>query len=109
MRRLVLASVLAVTGLLAQSAETIPFRAIMLTSNDVPAVNINASGAATMWLHVVRDAQGRVVSASTDFNVSYAFPANTTFTGLHIHSGAAGVNGPVTINTGITGTNPVVT
>jgi uncharacterized protein (TIGR03437 family) len=109
MQRLVLASVLAVTGVLAQSAETIPFRAIMLTANEDPPVNITASGAATIWLHVVRDTQGRVVSASTDFNVSHVFPANTTFTGLHIHSGVAGANGPVTINTGISAANPVVT
>jgi uncharacterized protein (TIGR03437 family) len=107
MQRLFMALVLGTTGLAAQTAETIPFRAIMLPSNEVPAVNIAASGRATIWLHVVRDAQGRVVSASTDFDVSYTFPGTTTFTGLHIHSGPAGVNGPVTVNTGISGTSPI--
>lgn len=108
MRTLALATMLGATGLLAQYAETIPFRAVMLPGNEVPAVSIAASGAATIWLHVMRDAQGRIVSASTDFNVRYSFPGNTTFTGLHIHDGEAGVNGPVRINTGITGTNNVV-
>jgi hypothetical protein len=36
------------------------------------------------------------------FDVSFRdFPANTEFTGLHIHSGAAGVNGPVIISSGL--------
>jgi hypothetical protein len=96
------------SGLLAQSVETIPFRAVLLPSNEVPPIDIAASGAATVWLHVVRDATGQVVGGSADFDVTYAFPGAVTFTGLHIHSGAAGVNGPVTINSGISGTNPIV-
>ncbi len=87
MKKLVGFLALAASSLWAQSAETIPFRAVMLPSNEVPAININASGMATIWLHVVRDAQGRVTSASTDFNVSYQFPAEVRFTGLHIHKG----------------------
>jgi uncharacterized protein (TIGR03437 family) len=96
-------------SLFAQTAETIPFRAIMLPSNEVPAIAINASGAATIWLHVVRDAQGNVTSASTDFNVSFQFPADVKVTGLHIHKGKAGENGPVTIDSTIKSTDPVST
>ncbi|MBC8165387.1 MAG: CHRD domain-containing protein, partial [Bryobacteraceae bacterium] len=91
----------------AQSSETIPFRAIMLPQNEVPAVNIAASGTATVWLHVVRDARGQVVSASTDFDVSYRFPGEVQFTGLHIHKGRSGENGPVTIDSGIRAAQPV--
>src|SRR5919112_6305376 len=93
------ALLLTLTGcfLAAQTSETIPFRAVLLPSNEVPPININASGAATIWLHVVRDAQGRVISASTDFNVSYQFPGEVRITGLHIHRGRAGDNGPVLI------------
>ncbi|HYP08970.1 MAG TPA: CHRD domain-containing protein [Bryobacteraceae bacterium] len=94
--------------LAAQTAETIPFRAVLLPSNEVPAVNIAASGAATIWMHVVRDASGKVVSASTDFNVTHTFPGEVRLTGLHIHRGAAGVNGPVVIDSGIRGAEPVV-
>jgi uncharacterized protein (TIGR03437 family) len=98
-----IASLLVLSALAAwsQSAETIPFRAILSPQNEVPAVNISASGMATVWLHVVRDAQGHVVSASTDFDVSYRFPTEVTFTGMHIHRGRAGENGPVTIDSGI--------
>jgi len=89
---------------IAQTAESIPFRALLSPANEVPAVtDFNASGAATIWLHVVRDSSGQVTSGSVDFRVSYSFPGAVSLTGLHIHRGAAGVNGPVTINTGIGG------
>ncbi|MBC7924825.1 MAG: CHRD domain-containing protein, partial [Bryobacteraceae bacterium] len=90
-----------------QTSETIPFRAVLLPQNEVPAVNIAASGNATIWLHVVRDAQGRVVSASTDFDTTYRFPSDFQFTGMHIHRGRAGENGPVTIDSGIRAAEPV--
>jgi hypothetical protein len=42
------------------------------------------------------------------FDVNFTNTGAITFTGLHIHHpGAAGVNGPVTINTGISGTATV--
>ncbi|MFN7936524.1 MAG: CHRD domain-containing protein [Bryobacteraceae bacterium] len=75
----------------------------MLPSNEVPPIDINANGAATIRAHVVRDATGQIVSGTVDFLVSYTFPTSVEFTGLHIHRGAAGVNGPVVINTGIGG------
>jgi uncharacterized protein (TIGR03437 family) len=107
MRKLLAVVLLAVGSLSAQTAETIPFRAIMLASNEVPAVPLEASGTATIWLHVVRDAQGRVTSASTDFNINFTLPAANRVVGLHIHSGAAGANGPVLIDTGITSGAPL--
>jgi uncharacterized protein (TIGR03437 family) len=90
-----------------QTAETIPYRAILSSANEVPPVSLNASGAATVWLHVIRDAQGRVTSASVDFDVSFSLPAANNVVGLHIHNGAAGVNAPVVIDTGIRATEPV--
>jgi uncharacterized protein (TIGR03437 family) len=84
----------------AQTAETIPFRAVLLPGNEVPAVTVAATGAGTVWLHVVRDASGKVVSASTDFNTSVSFPTAVNITGMHIHKGVAGVSGPITINPG---------
>jgi uncharacterized protein (TIGR03437 family) len=87
---------------------TIPFRADLSPANEVPAItNLNASGKATLWLHLLRDATGRIVSGSVDFNVRYNFQGEHTFTGLHIHRGAAGTNGPVTVNTGISASAPV--
>ena len=45
-------------SLSAQSVESIPYRAILSTKNEIPAVALDASGAGTVWLHVVRDANG---------------------------------------------------
>lgn len=105
--RLVALALLLVPAVFARTAETIYFRAAMLPSNEVPPVNIEASGAATIRAHVVREDNGQIAEGSVDFLVDYAFPGAVTFTGLHIHSGAAGVNGPVTINSGISASNPV--
>ncbi len=86
-------------GLVAQTAETIAFRAVLSPANEVPAVTgLAVSGMGTVLLHVVRDSSGKIVSASTDFNTSYSYPGDVTFTGMHVHKGNAGENGPVTIN-----------
>jgi uncharacterized protein (TIGR03437 family) len=106
--RLAALSVLSLS-LFAQSTESIPFRLNLSPLNEVPAItDLNARGWSTVWLHVVRNAQGQVVSGSVDFTVRYQFPGETSFTGLHIHRGAAGTNGPVVIDTGILGTAPLV-
>lgn len=92
------------SSLSAQSVESIPYRAILSTRNEVPAVALDASGAGTVWLHIVRDASGEVTSASVDFSVNYKFPAPVTITAMHIHDGAAGTNGPVVIDSGVSRT-----
>ena len=81
----------------------------MSTANEVPAVaGLEASGLAKVSVYSSRDGAGAAKSATVVFDVTHNFPANTTFTGLHIHTGAAGVNGPVSINTGLgSGANSV--
>ena len=108
MKKLTLAFVCIQLSLVAQTSETVPLSAVMLPSNEVPATTINASGSAAILVHVVRDAAGKVTSGSVDFGVSYNFPGSLTITGLHIHEGRAGANGPVIIDTEITGTKTVV-
>lgn len=90
-------------GLWAQSAETVYFHAKMLPTNEVPATDFAGAGSATLIAHVVRNAAGEVVSGAVDFNVTLALSgqAELNITGLHIHRGAAGVNGPVVIDSGI--------
>ena len=49
-----------------------------------------------------RDANGVIVGGTVIFDVNYVNDGPITFTGLHIHyPGAAGINAPVVINTGI--------
>ncbi len=94
-------SLLLSIGAVAQSVETIPFRALLSSANESPAPPSAASGAATVWLHVVRDASGKVVSGSADAVVSYKFTPPVTITAMHIHKGAAGVNGGIVLPFGI--------
>ena len=107
MKRSVAFFLLSAALVCAQSAETIPYRVILSSANETPPVDLAASGTATVWLHVVRDAAGKVVSASTDMNASYTFPGDATITGMHIHRGVAGEPGPVLINSGINTANAV--
>lgn len=90
-------SILFLTGLAAQTVETIPFRAVLSNTNEVPATTIAASGGATVLLHVVRDASGNILSGSADANVSYKFPGAVTITAMHIHKAPAGVNGSIVL------------
>jgi uncharacterized protein (TIGR03437 family) len=92
---------LCAAGAGAQTVETIPFRVLLSSTNEIPAVNLNTSGTVTLLAHVVRDASGQVISGSVDFNVRYQFPGEVTVTAMHIHRGAANTNGLVVIDSGL--------
>lgn len=91
----------------AQTAEVQYFVADMRASNEVPAVETTDNAGAVIVAHVVRDAQGRVVSGTVDFILRATFAAGSNVTGLHIHTGAAGTNGAVVIDSGVRGAEPV--
>ena len=94
------------SALLAQTADTLYFRAVMLPSNEVPATTANATGVADILAHVIRDSSGQIVSGSVDFLLHVNFAAAATATGLHIHSGDSTVAGPVVIPTTLSAGNP---
>ena len=110
MNRFVVAVLLSATALLADTAEIAYFRGVMLTSNEVPATTVAATANATVIVHIVKDDTGKIISGTVDFNVNYAFPANTTFTGLHIHAAPAGTNGGIVLRPepDVTAAAPVV-
>jgi uncharacterized protein (TIGR03437 family) len=90
----------------AQTADTAYFQGTMLPGNEMPPVTgFDTSGLGTLIAHAVRDSSGKIISGSVDFWVDYKYPQALTATGLHIHNGAAGVSGPVTINTGLSAAN----
>jgi hypothetical protein len=82
--------------------------ALLSPANEIPPVTgLTASGVATVILIAARNSAGTVVSGEATFVVNYTgFPAETRFTGLHVHTGGADVNGPVTINSGLSGMMP---
>ncbi len=81
--------------------ETIPYRAVLSGANEVPPVNSAATGAVNVFLHIVRDDAGKIVSGSVDFNVSYKFAVAPIFTAMHIHKGNAVTAGPVVIDSAL--------
>ena len=85
------------------TSETFFYKATMLPSNEVPAVTLNASASVLVTLDVTRDSSGSITSGAIMFDVNYQFPGAVTFSGFHIHTGVAGVNGPVVLDTRTTG------
>ena len=87
-----------------RASENVTMSVNMLTSNENPAITgLDASALAAVRLDMVRNAAGVVTQALVSYSVNFRFPGETTFTGLHIHDGAATVNGPVRIDSGLSG------
>jgi uncharacterized protein (TIGR03437 family) len=80
----------------------------MLPQNETPPISgLNASAPAEIGIYTTRNPDGTVAAGAVNFGVEARFPAAATFTGLHIHSGAAGVAGTVVIPTDLGTTNVV--
>ena len=107
---LVLMIGLSVPDALADTTDTFTFRTLLSSANEVPPVTeLDASGVATVWMHVVRETGGNMTSGSVDFRVDYSFPGSVEITGLHIHNAEAGVNAGVVIPApGISGTESIM-
>jgi hypothetical protein len=90
----------------------IVFTAELRASNEVPAITgaeASAQGTATITFSVPRDGSGNVTGEGV-WNVQAllsGFPAGSSITLAHIHTGAAGVGGGVFVNTGQQATSPV--
>ena len=87
---------------------TVPtFTMALTTANEVPpitGVEAGASGNVTIKLNITRDAANAITAATVDFSCTLAgFPASTSITIAHIHEAAAGVTGPIRVNTGLAG------
>jgi hypothetical protein len=85
--------------------------AALSSANEVPPISNaeqGATGSATITFRVTRDAAGAVTASTVDFAVTMAnFPAGSVARLSHIHTGAAGVVGPVLIDTGLAPSAPV--
>jgi len=93
-----------------RNTDSATFQVSMLPANETPPiVGLAATGTSAVSIYTLRNADGSVAAGTAIFDVNFrGFPAATTFTGLHIHDGPAGVAGGVTINTGLGGANTIV-
>jgi uncharacterized protein (TIGR03437 family) len=97
----------AVRGQLQGTTET-SFQVTMNPANEVPPIEgLDASALAKVSLFAPYDASGQITSGTVIFDANYTFPGNVVFRGFHIHDGVAGANGPVRIESGLSGTNTV--
>jgi uncharacterized protein (TIGR03437 family) len=92
-----------------RTTDVLTFNVTMLPSNENPPIAIDASAPSQVTIRTIRAEDGTVLAGTATFDVNYRFPAERVeFTGLHVHDGAAGVNGPVRLNSGLSATNSVI-
>jgi hypothetical protein len=82
---------------------TVRFTAALLPAQETPPIQnaeSTGSGTSTMDFTITRDASSAISNATVNFQVNLTgFPASTVLTIAHIHTGAAGISGPILIST----------
>jgi ABC-type glycerol-3-phosphate transport system substrate-binding protein len=82
---------------------TTRFTATLLPANETPPITNGesvGSGTVTIDFTQTRDASGTITAAVTNFAVDMkGFPPTAVVNIAHIHTGAAGVAGPILVNT----------
>jgi hypothetical protein len=91
--------------------ETRAFSVILLAANEVPPVSnveSSASGVAYVNLVITRDGVGTIIDATASFDATInGVNGSANIILAHVHQGAAGVSGPVRVDSGISSANPV--
>jgi len=78
------------------------FKLHLKPSQEVPPIQgLRASAVGSVTFDLERSASGAITSGEVIFYFNYAFPGSVNITGLHVHQGAKGANGPVVISSGI--------
>src|ERR1043165_467776 len=89
----------------AQTGAPAYFRAVLLPSNEVPAINNASRGIADVVAAAVRDPAGNLVSGTVDVLLRTTLPAANTATGLNLHNAPGSQTAPIALSTGLTGAN----
>lgn len=75
------------------------FRALLSPSHETPPVSgVNISGEGVIEMTLAYTPPGSLSQAIVDFRVNYNAETPQTLTAMHIHRGAAGVAGPVVVD-----------
>ena len=62
---------------------------------------MRADATGNLTLDLARDASGNITGGNVVFYVNYHFSGPVTITGLALHQGARGANGPVVLDAGV--------
>lgn len=96
----------AIRGQLVPAVGTV-LMGIMSGDNEVPPSGVTANGFAVVLAIATLDANGGLLTGETYQSATYNIVDRGTFTGFHIHPGAAGVNGPVVIGNPLPAGTPI--
>jgi uncharacterized protein (TIGR03437 family) len=91
--------------LFSQTSDSTLFRAVLLPSNEIPALNNASRGVADILASAVRDSSGNIVSGTVDVLLRTTLPAANTITGLNLHNAPTGQAAPIALTTGVTADN----
>ncbi len=101
----------AIRGQITKFVETLGNTVPMNTAQEVnpPApLPAGATGVGTYTINPVRNTvTGEITGGSFRFTVTPNIPAGSVVRGLHIHEAVAGVNGPIVLDSGLSGTNSI--
>jgi hypothetical protein len=79
------------------------FKVNMRPSQEVPRIQgLRARAIGHVTFDLERSSAGAITSGEVVFYVNYSFPGSVTVTGLHVHRGARGTNGPIVVDSGVT-------
>lgn len=85
-----------------QGPSTAVFHLHLTPGQVVPRVTgLNAEGTGSLTVDLTRDASGNLTGGNVVFYVNYTFPGSVTITGLALHQGARGANGPVALDAAV--------
>jgi uncharacterized protein (TIGR03437 family) len=88
-----------------RNTDSTTFQVTLDPANETPPIAGLTAGATTaVTAYTIRNNDASVAAGVVTFDVNYrGFTGITSFSGLHIHTGLAGVSGPVTIPSGVSG------
>lgn len=93
------------------TTKTMVFTTDLLGANEVPAIadaEQSCTGTATVTLNVTMDPAAKITAATAKFEFSVkSCPTTTNLILSHIHQGAAGANGGVKVDSGMTAAAPI--
>lgn len=79
------------------------FKLQLKPSQEVPPIKgLRAVARGNVTFDLTRDSERNITEGEAVFYFNYRFPGQVEITGLHIHVGRKGTNGPVVVSSGVT-------